>query len=165
MTNSTTPAPGRPAIWQTEPCPPWCERWMHTDNQHPDDRCHYGPERQVTLRHEKALEYADQWDLDYLKAFLCAEHTSSTTRIELCRNDLAGTTLALDEAELLAVHLLSLVRIAREAGSGEKADAMTADVDQLASIAERLDPGRFNELLSFVQEQLDEQRRDRDGSA
>ena len=47
--------PSALAVWQLEPCPRWCTA-EHGDDVHPDDRKHWGYERDVSLRHRPALE-------------------------------------------------------------------------------------------------------------
>jgi hypothetical protein len=36
------------AVWQSEPCPPWCSG-EHHDDDHPDDRYHDSPSVQVPV--------------------------------------------------------------------------------------------------------------------
>ncbi len=114
MTNSTTPAASRPPVWQTEPCPPWCETSQHTDDQAPEDRFHYSVEQTVPLRHEKAVKMVDgTWQLDVLKLFLSLEYRGGETVFELCHGDVPVATLALDEVEQVAEKMAALVREAR----------------------------------------------------
>ncbi len=114
MTNPTTPEAPRPALWQHEPCPPWCER-VHADDDEPDARTHYGPEHDIPLRHERAVRhFGGGWYLETLKVYLMRGYRDAETLAHVGRGECIGMVLGLDELEQAANEMLALVREARQ---------------------------------------------------
>jgi uncharacterized protein DUF6907 len=93
------------AIWQEDPCPPWCVG-SHGDGEHFDDRSHYSEDVEVSLTCEQALESR----LLVLHVSLWQHYRESSPRVSLNRGDEIGVYLTLPEAEVLANALRDQVR-------------------------------------------------------
>jgi hypothetical protein len=108
MTTTQTDALARP-FWLPDGCPEWCEV-PHSDDDHPDDRIHYGPERSVNLRLEPPVEGWENWRPDRLVVCLRKHTDHSVPQVDLRRGDDPTTArMTLSEARELAAALLAVV--------------------------------------------------------
>jgi hypothetical protein len=95
------------AVWQTEPCPPWCGGEIHGDYDHPCDRFHAGPSLKVPMRMMQAVDYGSEvagpcWGPARLYAFVKCHSTGGTPWLHVFTDDIetsVGFDLTLAEAQ------------------------------------------------------------------
>jgi hypothetical protein len=94
VTFDVTVTPVQPlAVWQTEPCPTWCV-FRHDDDEHPEDRTHFGETYSVKLLREPAVDYGSQkehdWQLTEMRAYLRQHIDQVEPVVSVMRNDGGG---------------------------------------------------------------------------
>lgn len=125
MSGTAVPtAPGGPVdrpTWQTQPCPPWCTWAPHGEDELPEDRHHTSTTYKRNLALERPVKAGpgeDSWEPEYVGTYLWQHVREAEPTITLCKGESnEGFRLTLDDAEVLAELLRSLVEEGRGSGA------------------------------------------------
>ncbi len=101
---TTTVTERKLAVWQTEPCPTWCNI-DHSDRDFDEDRQHMGPTIDLPMRLAPAVEMAGgRWEIATWKVYLRQPHDGGPVRVHMYNDDkaLMQVDLCPDEAQVLA---------------------------------------------------------------
>ena len=116
-------ATDRRPVWQTKPCPSWCTATHHSADVPGSRLCADGDTRVILSREETVSAGHGTWLPEEMSISMEQPTTGGDPFVLLYRTSGDGVEMTLDEAESVAVQILSRVMEARNEQTSQRQEA------------------------------------------